>query len=239
MRPVGCLLEFGRGLGMINLRAALYWTPNPDDPLLRAGNSWLGRDAELGTAILQPPVAGLQEATAAPRLYGFHATLRPPMRLATGWEEFIGAADVIAQATAPFALPRLEVADLDGFLALRETQPCPALHAFADACVRGTDAHRLRPDAAELARRRKSSLTPRQDEMLLRWGYPHVLQEWRFHMTLSRRLTAPDMALMRPAAEAHFAAALAHRRLLDTVAVFTQSGDRAFLLAERIALRGR
>ena len=26
---------------------ALYWAPDPDDPLAAAGNAWLGRDAEL------------------------------------------------------------------------------------------------------------------------------------------------------------------------------------------------
>ena len=35
---------------------------------------------------------------------------------------------------------------------------------------------------------RAAGLSPRQDELLLRWGYPYVLEEWRFHLTLTGRL---------------------------------------------------
>ncbi len=45
--------------------------------------------------------------------------------------------------------------------------------------------------------------------MLLDWGYPHVLGTWRFHMTLTRRLSPAERAVVQPAATAHFAAALA------------------------------
>ncbi len=221
------------------MRAALYWTPEADDPLFQAGAAWLGRDPELGAAVPQPTVDGIAEATAAARGYGFHATLRPPMRLATGWEEFLDAARAIAEGMAPFDLPRLEVADLSGFLALRETAPCPALRALADACVIGTDPHRLRANAAELAQRRAAGLTALQDEMLLKWGYPHLLDTWFFHMTLSRRLDAATMARLRPAAVAHFAPALAIPRRAASIAIFTQRDGTPFVLAERLPLGRR
>ena len=112
---------------MSTQRVALYWTPELSDPLTQAGNAWLGRDAELATEVPQPPIAGLPEVTAAPRLYGFHATLRPPMRLATGWEEFIQAAYAVAEAIPPFDLPRLQVAGVDGYLALQEAARSPLL----------------------------------------------------------------------------------------------------------------
>jgi hypothetical protein len=219
------------------LRAALYWTPDPADPLARAGASWLGWDAELGTAVEQPAVANIDALTAAPRIYGFHATLRPPMRLATGWDAFLGAAHEVAARVAAFDLPALVVDDTSGFLALRESAPCPALRALADACVEGTERHRLRPDAPELTRRRAAGLTASQDALLLRWGYPYVMEEWRFHMTLSRRLDAREMAQLRPAAAAHFGAALATKRRLDSISVCTQRPGERFLVAERIRLK--
>ena len=94
------------------------------------------------------------ELTADPRLYGFHATLKPPMRLNHGWFPLLEDAEALAARIAPFPLPPLHVTDLGGFLALRETTPCPALHTLADTCVTGLDAHRVPPDAAEIARRR-------------------------------------------------------------------------------------
>ena len=225
------------------MRVALYWAPERTDPLCAAGNGWLGRAPDHNAPLAQPDLPGIAELTEAPRLYGFHATLRPPMRLATGWEEFLEIARNLARSTRPFDLPPLEIADLSGFLALRETAPCPALHTLADACVRVTNPHRLRADAAELARRRGAGLPPDQDALLLRWGYPHVMQHWRFHLTLTRRLTAPETSLVRPAAQAHFGDTLRPPRRVSELSVFTQREEigqapAPFLIAHRLKLGG-
>lgn len=222
-------------------RLALYWAPAYDDPLHRLGSAWLGRDAETGAPQPQPVVAGvdLAEVTADPRLYGLHATLKPPFRLAVSWVEAIGAAEALAARTAPFDLPPLAVADLDGFLALRETAPCPALHALADGCVEALDACRAPAGEAELARRRRHGLTPRQEALLARFGYPHVLEEWRFHVTLTRRLRAAEKAVVLPAVEAFLGDAPARPRRVTELVLFTQARAGApFLIAGRLPLGG-
>lgn len=221
-------------------RAALYWAPAPEDPLHAAGSVWLGRDAETGATLPQPAVAGIAELTADPRGYGLHATLKPPFRIATSWAALRADAAALAARIAPFALPPLAVADLKGFLALRETAPCPALHALADRAVAALDAHRAPPSEAELARRRKPGLTPRQEALLGLWGYPYVLEEWRFHVTLTRRLTPEEKARLHPAAEAHFADSAGCARRVEAICLFTQAAPGApFLVAERLALSGR
>jgi hypothetical protein len=221
------------------LRSALYWAPERTDPLCAAGNAWLGRDPELGAAVKQPPRAGIETITEAARVYGFHATLRPPMRLATAWDEFMETADRLARSLQPFDLPSLVVTDLDGFLALVPTAHVPALHALADACVRETNPHRLPPSQSELAKRRAAGLSPEEEHLLQRWGYPYVMERWRFHMTLSRRLAPSDIASWRKTAEDHFAAALALPRRVTDIAVFTQrTPDALFLIAHRLKLGG-
>ena len=221
-------------------RFALYWIPGRDDPLWEAGNTWLGRDPELGVAVPQPELANMAEITSAPRVYGFHATLRPPMRLATGWEHFRAAAESVAAGTVDFKLPAMDVTVLDGFLALVFSVPCSALHDLADRCVRATDPHRLRPEEAELARRRKGGLSPLEEALLLRWGYPYVMERWRFHMTLTRRLDSAELTAIRPAAERHFAPALSFARRVGDIAIFAQaaSGDppAPFLIGDRLKL---
>jgi hypothetical protein len=219
------------------MRVALYWVPALRDPLFAAGCAWLGRDAETGAEVSQPDIDGIWEMTAAARRYGLHATLRPPIRLATGWEEFLGAAQMAAAGCAAFALPRLRVCEVGGFLALRETGPCPALRTLADRCVIFTDQHRLRPGAEELARRRAAGLSARQDALLEWFGYPYVLDEWFFHVTLTRRLDAAEMARVRPAAEAHFAAVLDLPRIVEDVCICTQM-EQDFLIAERLKVGG-
>jgi hypothetical protein len=82
-------------------------------------------------------------------------------------------------------------------------------------------------------------LSPAQASMLARWGYPFVFGHWFFHMTLTHRLDAAGQARVRPAAEAHFAAALALPRRVDAIALFTEAAPGApFSLAARLPLRG-
>ncbi|HEY4173632.1 MAG TPA: DUF1045 domain-containing protein, partial [Rhodopila sp.] len=122
----------------------------------------------------QPEINDIAEITREPRNYGFHATLKPPMSLANGtnWNDVQHAVQTTAANIAPFDLPPLAVTDLRGFLALRETIPCPPLQALADACVEQLDPFRQPPSEDELARRRKARLSQEQDAMLVRWGYP-------------------------------------------------------------------
>jgi putative phosphonate metabolism protein len=223
-------------------RVAIYYAPRRDDPLFAAATSWLGRDAETNAPAPQPDLPGIAEITAEPRGYGFHATLKPPMRLAPGtsWAELVAATRRLASRVAPFDLPALAVSDVHGFLALREAEPCAPLQGLADACVAELDAFRAPPSEAELARRRRAGLTPAQDAMLLRWGYPYVFQTWFFHMTLTRRLSGAEKALFMPAAERHLAAAVSARRRVEDICLFTQAGaGEPFVIAERIALVGQ
>jgi putative phosphonate metabolism protein len=222
-------------------RVAIYYAPLPDDPLTHASSAWLGRDPVTGAAVRQPAVESIGEITAEPRGYGFHATLKPPMRLAAGtdWTGFVMEVRTVASGIAPFDLPPMAVSDLRGFLALRETERCLALEALADACVERLDSFRAPVSDDELARRRKAKLSAEQDAMLVRWGYPYVFGTWFFHMTLTRRLSDAEKSVILPAAEAWFAGALAVPRRVEDICLFTQATPGApFNLAERIPLLG-
>jgi Protein of unknown function (DUF1045) len=221
-------------------RVGVYYCPREEDPLFVAGSQWLGRDPSRVEPIAQPALPGIEEVTAEARGYGFHATLKPPMRLAPGctWNGLRTATRELAERIAPFELPPLAVMDLHGFLALREAEPCAPLQALADACVESLDGFRALPSEAELARRRRSRLTDAQEAMLVRFGYPYVLGTWFFHMTLTRRLSAEEHTIWRPSAERFFAAAIAKRTVTD-VCLFTQAKPGAsFVIAERVALKG-
>jgi hypothetical protein len=222
-------------------RVGIYYCPRAEDPLFAAGAAWLGRDPASGATLEQPGLSGIEEVTAEARGYGFHATLKPPMRLANGcsWDDLLAATRQLAARIAPFELPALAVNNLHGFLALREQKPSGQLQALADACVTELDRYREPPSEAELARRRRMGLTDAQEAMLVRFGYPFVLDTWFFHMTLTRRLSADEHAIWRPAAERFFAASVGVRRLVTDICLFTQSGaGMPFVISERVALRG-
>ena len=222
-------------------RVALYYAPRPDDPLWELGNRWLGRDPRTDAALVQPDLPDMAAITADARNYGFHATLKAPMRLRPGctWDELVARATEIVAGIGAFSLPALRVMDLDGFLALGLSAPGALLRAFVDACVAGVDDFRAAPDAAELGRRERMGLSPERAAMLRRWGYPDVFDTWVFHMTLTRRLTAAESAIYAPAAETHFVAALATPRAVQDLCLFAQpDADAPFTLAARLPLRG-
>jgi hypothetical protein len=179
-----------------------------------------------------------------PWRYGFHATLKPPMRLAPGRGEagLRQALQQLARATPRFAMPALSVQWLGDFMALRPVGPLiPAhpLHRLADACVTGLDAWRAPLSAEELAHRLAAPLDGAQRELLQRYGYPHVLTQWRFHMTLTDSLPG-DPGLREPlhqAASAHFAAALGQPLACDAISLFIEPAPGEPLrLLQRFAL---
>lgn len=221
------------------MRAAVYWAPEITDPLHALGSAWLGRDAETAAPMRQPDVPNIAEITADARGYGLHATLKPPFRLARPYGALVDEVTELAGSIRPFALPPLSVQNLKGFLALRESAPCPPLHALADLCVTELDRFRAPPDEAELARRRRASLSPAQEAMLAAWGYPYVLAEWQFHVTLTRRMNPAEHAAILPRLQAHFGDVPANPRLVTELCLFTQAGPGLpFLIAERFALGG-
>lgn len=222
-------------------RFALYWAPELDDPLHRLGSAWLGRDAETGAPLAQPALPGLDiaEITADPRGYGLHATLKAPFRLACSYGELEAAIEALAARIPPFDLPPLAVQDLSGFLALRETAPCPRLQALADACVADLDPCRAPLTEADWARRRRGKPSAAAEARIARWGYHLVFEAFVFHVTLTRRLTAEEHAVVLPAVTDYLGEAPARPRKVTSVSLFSQAAPGApFLIARRFPLQG-
>ena len=221
-------------------RHAIYYAPPTGGALARLGASWLGRDAETGATPTQPDVEGIAALTAAPRRYGLHGTLKPPMRLAEGStpDDLLAALAALAQTCAPVELGRLQLQRLGGFLALVPDPQPAALEALAARTVTELDPLRAPPPEAELARRRAAGLSRRQDALLLRWGYPHVMEEFRFHVTLTGQLPDAAASPLLHAAEAHFADALAEPQRLADLALFGEDADGVFHLLRRVPLTG-
>ena len=218
----------------VTIRYALYFAPDDATALAAFARRWFR-----GPPLLDPAVQDRITATA--RRYGFHATLKAPFYLAEGQSEeslretlAAFAASRACPATAPLALRTL-----DGFLALAPTRPLPEVNALAQACVEHFEGFRAPLDEGDLARRRAPGLTARQEDNLLRWGYPYVAEDFRFHMTLTARLNDDDRAAVE-AALAPLTAPLCREPLdLDAVSLFRQDEPEApFTRIARYPLAG-
>jgi hypothetical protein len=229
---------------MIHMRYAVYYAPPPEHPLWQAGCDWLGRDP--GAPDGPGSVAGMPRRpdVVEPWRYGFHATLKPPMRLRPGHKErdFMDAVQRLARRTACFMLPRLTITTLGDFVALRTTWPLSPSHPLrylADACVSELDAFRAPPTLVEVAKRLAQPLDGEQRALLARWGYPHVFHRWRFHLTLSNSLTLTKRRALLGVARAHFSTALHQPAPAQDLSVYVEPAPGApFVLAERFALQG-
>jgi len=228
----------------MTIRYAVYFAPAEATLLWQAGCHWLGRDPRSGAELPQPGVDGwsaerIARITASPRMYGFHATLKPPFYLAEGHtlEQLATAVQGLAARLRALVVPQLSVASLDGFLALQPVGHDAKLGALADACVTELDGFRRPPSAEELSHRRAARLSARQDELLARFGYPYVLDQFRFHMTLTERLPRADANLLGPWLRDYLAAALAMPLRCEDLCLFVQDGPgEAFLLLQRFPL---
>lgn len=226
--------------GLEPYRVAVYYAPEASDPLWTAGTTWLGRDPETGQDLPQPSGMGSELTTEAAG-YGLHGTLKPPMRLAPGrsYADFTAAVADLAASLHAFTMPPLSVQILHGFLAIRETAPSPDLQALSDVTVATLDPFRAPLSEPERDKRRRHGLSASEEAMLARWGYPYVFQLWRFHLTLSRRLTEAEAGALKPRADVYFAPALGAPRLCRSLAVFTQAAPGgAFRLAGRLPFGG-
>lgn len=219
-------------------RYAIYFVPPLSSALARFGETWFADDLGARCGLPAERAAALTESA---RMYGFHGTLKPPMRLRSSQSPgaLSDALHRFCNDRERFEVAPLEVARLSGFLALRPSAPAPALDRLAADCVAGFDAFRAPPGEAELARRRRAGLSAAQENLLRRWGYPYVFDEFRFHMTLSTRLSNEAEADALEATARELAApALAVPLPVDGLALSRQTAPGApFEVIERFFFR--
>lgn len=215
--------------GLLDTRYAIYFAPAPSSQIKYFADAWLGRDPDRDERVSQPVVDGisaarLHEITAAPRHYGFHATLKAPFTPARDVEATALLGDVEAFAAARRALSvRLEVDELDGFLALVPAEPAPEIDRLAADCVREFDRYRGRQSPEDRKRREAAGLSDTERDHLAKWGYPYVFDRFRFHMTLTGRLEQPERGKVKAILHAALASHLTQPVPVDQLALFTQT----------------
>ncbi|HEV7306914.1 DUF1045 domain-containing protein [Ensifer sp.] len=195
------------------MRYAICFTPPMADPLSATAASWLGRNVYSGEPAELPSVAGLSTAdiayhTAVPRRFGFHAVMMSPFRLHSERTEaqLLKALMHFAGAQTPFEVDRLEVARIGRSWGLVPQVPSAAMHLLAANVVQEFDAFRAPLSEDEIERSDPDRLTAPQFSNLYRWGDPHVMDEYRFHMMLTgplandalRQVEAPLRELFDP-----------------------------------------
>ncbi|APX25697.1 MAG: phosphonate metabolism protein [Rhodobacteraceae bacterium] len=222
-------------------RFAVYHAPAPG-PLATFCAGWLGHDPVTGQTCPHPEIPGLprpvDEITATPRKYGFHGTLKPPFRLTGPRGALEADLAALAARLSPVEMPGLSLTRLGSFLALTPEGDTAPLAQLAAQVVRSLDGHRQPPQPAELERRRQARLTPRQEENLLRWGYPYVMDDFRFHLTLTGKLSRAEAEQTAEALRPVLAPLLPRPFRVDALCLFGEAADGRFHQLARYPLGG-
>jgi putative phosphonate metabolism protein len=215
-------------------RYAVFFVPAAKSDLYRFGSSVLGYDCYSGEAVARPCELADNEAewrnlTDEPRRYGFHATIKAPFHLSP-----ISTELQLIEAVQSFALsqhmmatiaPAIEL--LGGFAALVPRQPEPCLEALAARCTIELDSFRAPMAAQERGRRIAAGLSQAQIENLDRWGYPYVLEEFRFHMTLTGRVDRGRREAVLTELRQSFARRCGESKIpIDRLALLKQDGPQ-------------
>jgi putative phosphonate metabolism protein len=225
-------------------RYAIYYVPAPGRDLACFGAQHIGYDAFGGGDLSFPDrieqmVPDWRELTGDPRKYGFHATLKAPMSLASGGTEaeLLAACEAFAGTSRTIPAIRPVVDSISGFVAVVPAEPSAELERLAADCTREFDSFRAPLTPEDRARRNPHQLTPRQREHLDRWGYPYVMEDFRFHLTLTGRLDAERRATILPILQQRFAALDITTLTIDRIALFRQDGaDSRFRIIGHYAL---
>jgi len=225
-------------------RYAIYFAPPAGSALADFGTATLGYDASRGA--VAPLAQELEQQfpqwghhVAEPARYGFHATMKAPFSLATGFEEadLIEATAAVAGRLTPAVLGALEVASMHRYVALlpRDRKAGGKLGA---EIVSAFEHLRAPLSEAERSRRLETQLSARQVALLDRWGYPYVMDEFRFHMTLAGPLEPKLLASVCEALQRLFPRD-PDPVVIDAISIFKQmSRAQRFVAIGRFPLTG-
>lgn len=192
--------------------------------MAKFGNSWLGQDT-------------LSHYVESPRRYGFHATLKAPMRLKPDvtFSQFYLEVEQLSKKLRPVELGTLKLKRIGDFLALTtDDKYHKAILEMAFSCTTHLD--HLRAELNEAERKKRKNLNADEMLNLEKWGYPYVGDHFRFHMTMTSTLSQDDQAkvieILSPK--------IPNERItVDSISIFGDPGlSRPFEFVERFELKG-
>ncbi len=206
------------------MRFGIYFVPG-SGPLRDLATDWLGYDIVHETDVKRPPflsslVPDIDKLTEVPKRYGLHATIKAPFRLAKDCH-----LDDLKEATAhfcrtlqPIVIPGFTLSEIESFFCLMPQEGTGELSWLASSCLRKLERFRAPLKEAERQKRMTKGLSQRERHLLEQWGYPYVLENFRFHITLTCAITDPAYRKnLRPILAEYLAKALDRPLVIDAL----------------------
>ncbi len=222
-------------------RYAIYYTPRTGD-FAQRGAAWLGWDLQAGIPVAHPAVENLDIAklTDRPRKYGLHGTVKAPFELtkASTEAQLIAGVATFCKGQAPVQLDGLALSQIGRFLALVPQGDTTALGSLAATANVVLDAFRAPLSEAEFTRKNAPHLTDQQRIYLKNYGYPHIMEYFRFHITLTGPLASDQLTPVKTALQRYLGTDIPAPFIIDSLTLCGEDADGRFHKIERFTLGG-
>jgi hypothetical protein len=213
-------------------RYAIYWLPEDGSPLAQFGARWFanasGGDDTFG---LSPELA--HAATKGPAHYRLHATLKAPFRPRdhSVQPDLQRELDLFCQKRRPPSNLRLKPVVFGKHLALMPSGGTAEVDWLAMECATAFD--RFRAPLSDRDRERRGQMTARQAALFEEFGYPYVMSEFRFHVSLAGPLEKDELFRVRDALAPHLNEICQRDYRIESMCLLGEPSDGPFELISR------
>ncbi len=223
-------------------RYAVFYLPPSDSPLADFGAQWFGYDIRTGKfrEPIQTTTFDLKELTKISHRYGLHATLKAPFRLKKKYDlsNLFKRVEKQASKSEPFTYPSMKITQLAGFPALMPKHNRAKMVHLEERLVHKLNKFGKKPDQSTSDRRRKVKLNALEQEYFRLYGYPYVLDHFRFHLTLCDKAERSTRSVISSFLEENYSEVLTSSLEVREIAVVGErKSDGYFEELERFALR--
>ena len=106
----------------------------------------------------------------------------------------------------------MKLSIIENALALTLINNSSSMSALSNQFVIQLDKFRAPLSKEEISVKRSRNLTAKQDYNLLHWGYPYVMEQFYFHLTLTNTLDEENLNLAKKYSERNLLKIVWHRK---------------------------
>ena len=184
-------------------RYAIYYAPPKESSLEEFGRYWFGWDP-LNAKLINNKhrinylnrfgiknLINIDKNVLIPKKYGFHGTLIPPFKLNKNYSTntLFKKTEDIAKKFKKFKFYKFKLKKINNFYAFVQNKKNNNINKLSNRLVRELFKFRSPLTKKEIDRRNPSKLSKLQLNILYKWGYPYIMSEFNFHMTLASEVT--------------------------------------------------
>ena len=184
-------------------RYAIYYAPPKESNLEEFGRYWFGWDPINAKSINNKQrinylngfgiknLKNIDKNVLIAKKYGFHGTLIPPFKLNKNYSTntLFKKTEEIAKKFKKFKLYKFKLKKINNFYAFVQNKKNNNINKLSNRLVRELFKFRSPLTKKEIDRRNPSKLSKFQLNILYKWGYPYLMSEFKFHMTLASEVT--------------------------------------------------